>query len=197
MFLDHSCQGVSDHPSGVLGRSSMICSMVGERNVSHQIIRRFILLSMFCNYSLGSWRICGSIFLASSRTSSSCGRLVRASSLWEVLRWLTLGFVSSSIDIPISLSEPSWGGATLAEPQAQARLKNDLSPSPGSRASQERLFASDPSLWIWALLLHLFCQLLLILLLMMAFSCSSLEENMWTNILATSWGRMRIILIPR
>ena len=81
-----------------------------------------------CNYSLGSWRICGSIFLASSRTPSSCGRLVRASSLWEVLRWLTLGFVSSSIDIPISLSEPSWGGATLAEPQAQARLKNDCLP---------------------------------------------------------------------
>ena len=106
---------------------SMICSMVGERNVSYQIIRRFIYYYV-CNYSLGSWRICGSIFLASSRTSSSCGRLVRASSLWEVLRWLTLGFVSSSIDIPISLSEPSWGGATLAEPQAQARLKNDCLP---------------------------------------------------------------------
>ena len=172
---------------------SMICSMVGERNVSYITSSGGFIYYYVCNYSLGSWRICGSIFLASSRTPSSCGRLVRASSLWEVLRWLTLGFVSSSLDIPLSLSEPSWGGATLAEPQAQARLKNDLSPSPGSRASQERLFASDPSLWIWALLLHLFCQLLL----MMAFSCSSLEENMWTNILATSWGRMRIILIPR
>ena len=83
----------------------------------YQIIRRFISTVMLATNSLGSWRICISIFLASSGTPSSCGRLVIASSPWEILRWLTLGSVSSSIEIPLSLSEPYWEGATLAEPK--------------------------------------------------------------------------------
>ena len=113
----------------------------------YQIIRRFISTVMFVTNSLGSWRICRSIFLASSGTPSSCGRLVRASSLWEILRWLTLGSVSSSIDIPISLSEPSWGGVGQALAQARAQAKPK---------AQARLFAPGPVLWTWAPLLHFF-----------------------------------------
>ena len=134
--------------------------------VFYQFIRRFISTVMFGTDSLRSWRICMSIFLASSGTPSGCDRLVESQQ---------------------SQGDPNITHYGICHILQKCTSITQLN-LPLRRCRQDS-FSQIPSCESGLPFLTSFGDVFC--------SCSSLVENMLTNISASSWGRIRIVLAPR